>query len=964
MANKTTSVARNTGLSGRHAGHIFQAQDAVLGDIAGRRGRGAKGKDATACHHRSVLSAALVTLFCTFDGFGIASAQSVTGLGQVGPGTVQSPEWIVGDDLVVGDTADGTLTITAGGTVSNLSAYIGNYAGSNGTVVVSGADGSGAASRWTSSGQVNIGVEVGGNGTVRILDGGVADSSQSVLLGLDSTSVGNITVSGSASTWTISRTASLYIGDLGTGTVQIDDGGAVRSGQGLIGVSGGGNGRVTVSGPASIWDTVANIYAGFEGTGELEVLDGATVSTVGSAGPTSAASVYIGYGTGGSGTVTVSSSTGDISTLTATDRVEVGRNGAGTLTIERGGLVRAESNTHIAIFSGSTGTLDLNGDASGRGVLETGSVVHGEGTAALNIDGGILRALRNQSDYLNGFATQAVGAEGAWFDTDSYDVVINTGFSGTSSFNKLGGGILTLTGDSSAFTGNTEIQAGTLQVDGIVGGPTTVWAGARLTGTGQVGPTVNRGTIAPGPRSGFGTLTIAGDYAASGGNLAIRTRLGDDSSPTDRLVITGATSGVTPVTVTNVGGEGAPTQHGIQIVQVNGASDGRFDLANGDYVIGGQPALVAGAYGYVLEKDAADGDWYLRSSLTNPGSPDPDGATPPGGVTPPDGGSAAPGGSSAPPLYQPGVPVYEAYANTLMSLSQLPTLRQRVGNRLYDPRGAGRNGVWARVEGTTARLEPSVSTTGSRQDIDSWKAQFGVDRILSGEQGGSRLVGGFTVHYGTADTHVSSGHGNGRVDTTAYGLGPTLTWYGKDGAYVDAQAQATWFDSDLSSGLAGRLANGKSAHSYGLSLEAGKAYAVKEGFSLIPQAQLSYVSTRFNRFDDRFGAQVESDKGDSLQGRLGVALDYTRSWDDGGGKTREASIYGVVNVKHEFLDGARVQVAGVPVESRMGRTWGGVGVGGNYSWGERYALYGEVGTDADFSGSYAVTATAGFRMMF
>ena len=137
---------------------------------------------------------------------------------------------------------------------------------------------------------------------------------------------------------------------------------------------------------------------------------------------------------------------------------------------------------------------------------------------------------------------------------------MGTAFSGASSFNKLGAGTLTLSGNSAAFTGNTAIRAGTLQVDGILGGPVNVLAGARLTGTGRVGATTNQGVIAPGPRSGFGTLTIAGDYAGQGGGLEVRTRLGADNSPTDKLVITGATAGATPVTVKNIGGAGAATQ--------------------------------------------------------------------------------------------------------------------------------------------------------------------------------------------------------------------------------------------------------------------------------------------------------------------------------------------------------------------------------------------------------------------
>ena len=61
--------------------------------------------------------------------------------------------------------------------------------------------------------------------------------------------------------------------------------------------------------------------------------------------------------------------------------------------------------------------------------------------------------------------------------------------------------------------------------------------------------------------------------------------------------------------------------------------------------------MIAGAYGYRLYKGGAstptDGDWYLRSSLLND-----------------------PTGPQA-PLYQPGVPVYEAYGQTLLSLTDL-----------------------------------------------------------------------------------------------------------------------------------------------------------------------------------------------------------------------------------------------------------------------------------------------------
>ena len=44
----------------------------------------------------------------------------VSGTGDVQPGSVQTPNWTVGGDLTVGDTATGALTIDAGATVSTI----------------------------------------------------------------------------------------------------------------------------------------------------------------------------------------------------------------------------------------------------------------------------------------------------------------------------------------------------------------------------------------------------------------------------------------------------------------------------------------------------------------------------------------------------------------------------------------------------------------------------------------------------------------------------------------------------------------------------------------------------------------------------------------------------------------------------------------------------------------------------
>jgi fibronectin-binding autotransporter adhesin len=131
-----------------------------------------------------------------------------------------------------------------------------------------------------------------------------------------------------------------------------------------------------------------------------------------------------------------------------------------------------------------------------------------------------------------------------------------------------------LAGDSSAFAGSTTVDSGILQVNGALGGTMDVLAAGRLEGNGIVGTTSNAGVVAPG--NSIGTLTVAGDYVGDGGVLETEVVLGDDSSPTDLLVVTGNSSGNTLVDARNQGGQGAATVEGIRIVQVDGASPGSF----------------------------------------------------------------------------------------------------------------------------------------------------------------------------------------------------------------------------------------------------------------------------------------------------------------------------------------------------------------------------------------------------
>ena len=128
------------------------------------------------------------------------------------------------------------------------------------------------------------------------------------------------------------------------------------------------------------------------------------------------------------------------------------------------------------------------------------------------------------------------------------------------------------------------------------------------------------------------TFTVVGNYVGQNGLVFLDTRLGDDSSPSDRLVISnGEASGLTSLGIVNAGGGGGATlDDGIMVVRaINGAttSDSAFVLSG---------PVAAGAFEYLLFKGGVSAgsaeNWYLRSTLV-PGPIEP--APVPASVAPP-----------------------------------------------------------------------------------------------------------------------------------------------------------------------------------------------------------------------------------------------------------------------------------------------------------------------------------------
>ena len=527
---------------------------------------------------------------------GTVGTAEVNGATNVLPG---GAEWNNSGNFFVGSGAIGeshaTLNILAGG-ILNCNGEPGAALSSIGAGPGS-ADVHVSASTWNIKSRLEVGVE--GSGMLEIEGHGIVTTGWMAQIGLRQTSgAGLVTLNDS--TWTIgdilyvgydgpgfvaaSNNSSLgsaaaylgestgsdgeveidhsnwdnagiiFVGDYGQGTLTVHNGGKQTSTFAFIGARDGANGKVTVD--QATWETtelyVANgsSSSGVRADGELQITGGGIVNSTNANVGTQESAIGLVSVTG----VSLDSTPSTWNITSSYGSITVGNRGTGTLTIDSGALVRCPS-VAIARQLPSQGTLNLLGNNAARGVLETGQVMRGPGFGIFNINGGILRATADQTQFLQyfGFGTLILGSEGGSIDTNGRSIATDAPLQGPGSLTKSGLGTLTLTGNST-YGGLTTVAAGKLVVTGSLTGEVLVKGGATLAGGGSTG----RVTVEPGgtvsPGNSPGTLTINGDYVQSGGAL-LRAEIGGAAAGSgyDQLVVSGAANlaGILNLTLVN-----------------------------------------------------------------------------------------------------------------------------------------------------------------------------------------------------------------------------------------------------------------------------------------------------------------------------------------------------------------------------------------------------------------------------
>ena len=411
-----------------------------------------------------------------------------------------------------------------------------------------------------------------GTGTL-IIESGSDVRAREIYIGADASSQGTVRVTGSGSTLTTAAEPyhEIWVGSEGVGALTIEDGADVRASRVVVGEEAGSQGTVTVTGSGSTLTTAGTdneIEVGNRGTGTLEVLDGGLVDTLWFDVARSGVGRVTIRGVAADGTrsrVIVSPDNGRYSDdpnvagccADAGGFARVGRNAGsiGALEILEGGLLRVRDGGgtwgpgfQLARNKGSVGTLLIDGAGSSLEVIQSAPIPadnpyasgpyvqlgrRGGGTTTIRNGG---RLLVRGEDALVQVSRDSVNPDYPDPDTGPIDQ--------RSVVDILSGGGIEVTGESARFV----IGDGGPAADGAV---TVSGAGSTITVAGD-------GNALVVGDEGSGVLTIENGADVT----ARRVVIGEEAGSQGTVTVTGSGSTLTTAGTDNevrVGDEGTGT---------------------------------------------------------------------------------------------------------------------------------------------------------------------------------------------------------------------------------------------------------------------------------------------------------------------------------------------------------------------------------------------------------------------
>ncbi|MDX7147858.1 intestinal colonization autotransporter adhesin MisL [Citrobacter portucalensis] len=591
----------------------------------------------------------------------------------------------------------------------------------------------------------------------------------------------------------------------------------------------------------------------------------------------------------------------------SSSKTELGNNA--TITVN-GVSAHAVYSTNATVNLGENATINVNSSAKAASYSKAPRGLYATSRGAINLAGGAAITMagdHSNESYAISTETGGIvdGSTGGRFLIDG-DLHAAGATAATSSLPQQNSTIKLNMTDNSLWSGASYITSATagtgvisLQMSDATWNMTNSSTLTDLTLNG--GSVVNFGHADGEP---WQTLTINEDFTGNGGKLVFNTVLNDDTSETDKLKVLGNTAGNAFVAVNNIGGTGAQTIEGIEIIEVAGNSDGTFEKAG---------RIVAGAYDYnVVQKGS---NWYLTSFIPAPPDPedpdpvdphdpdpvDPDPVDPidPDPVDPVDPIIPEPEEPVAPPVteqqYRPEAGSYLANnyaANTLF----MTRLHDRLGETQYVDMLTGEKKVtslWMRNVGAHTRFKDGSGQLKTQSN--SYVMQLGGDLTQWSSDGLDRWHLGAMAGYANSQNRTQSSltgyHSRGQV--TGYSVGLYGTWYANDadktGTYVDTWALYNWFDNKVM----GQEQAAEKYKSSGItaSVEAGYSFKLGESernsYWLQPKAQVVWMDVQADSHREANGTRVKDNTDGNLMTRLGVKafINGHNAIDDG--KSRE-----------------------------------------------------------------------------
>jgi outer membrane autotransporter protein len=433
------------------------------------------------------------------------------------------------------------------------------------------------------------------------------------------------------------------------------------------------------------------------------------------------------------------------------------------------------------------------------------------------------------------------------------------------------------------------------------------------------------------------TVTINGNLNSSNASaISFDVNLSDDQSAKDLLIITGNTSGEGKLFIRNIGGSGAQTINGIQIIKVQGLSEAIFTLGQ---------AVQAGNYEYFLHK--LKNDYYLISNLTtkkvNPKKP----------VSPPITAIVL-----SPYVLRPAVTGFlmAPAVNFAANWSMLGNTYSRVKAKSNAKNSF--QSIWAQAGFSNQNFKTNVQSNDNpnlnftelknQQDIsflqlgsELW-SQSNVNTLS--QQSLHLLAGVSQSNASFNDTDRALAGLNTQTSelvATEGNLGLEYQYSFESGMYVNSLASISQLRNSYTDVYGGKAKqNGKG---FNVSLETGRPYQMAK-WTLEPQAQIVFQQLHLDAFHDEISS-VQSHRTHNTRLRTGVKLSQKNIW------LKDSNFFTQLDLLQDHQANKYLNISYENINTKLiNKPWLGLTVGGSYYTGQTQ-LKAQMGYERSLSGN-------------